>query len=152
MARWLDCSNYPPTPINKRTYIQTGIGFVQDLCCITHEKKQLLVTTHNIGGVQAYIAGTDKLEWCISGRQPGMDREMNAVGITGNEGGQLFFCDIGNGCIQMLSTDGIFLGTVLSREEQGLGNPMRIRWCSKTKSLIVADEKHGYFSLSVFQL
>ena len=77
---------------------------------------------------------------------------MNAVGIIGNEGGQLFFCDIGNGCIQMLSTGGIFLGTVLSREAQGLGNPMRIRWCSKTKSLIVADEKHGYFSLSVFQL
>ena len=152
VAKWLDCSSYPPALTNKRTNIQTGKGLVQDLCCVSHKKNQLLVTTHNHGGVQAYLVGTDKLEWHISGYLPGMNKEINTVGITANGQGELFFCDIGNGCIQALSTEGIFVGTVLRRGEQEFSNPMRIRWCSKTNSLVIADEKRGYFSLSIFKL
>ena len=151
VAKWLDCNYCPPTPTDKRTNIRSRNDFLQDLCCVMYEEKELLVTTHNREGVQAYIAGTDKLEWCFPGHQPGMDRVMNAVGITTNGCGQLFFCDANNGCIQMLSTEGIFLGTVLGRGEQRLGNPMRIRWCSKTGSLVIAHEKRELFSLSIFQ-
>ena len=151
MAKWLDCNYYPPTPTDKRTNIRSRNGFLQDVCCVMRGEKELLVTTHNHEGVRAHLAGTDKLEWCFPGRQPGMDRVINAVGITDNGRGQLFFCDTNNGCIQMLSTEGIFLGTVLSRGEQRLGNPMRIRWCSETRSLVIAHEKHGLFSLSIFR-
>ena len=151
VAKWLDCNYCPPTPTDKWTNIRSRDYFSQDLCCVVHGEKELLVTTNNREGVQAYIVGTDELEWCLIGRQPGMDRVINVVGITGNGWGQLFFCDTSNGCIQMLSTEGIFLGTVLSRGEQRLGNPMRIRWCSETRALVIAHEKHELFNLSIFQ-
>ena len=154
VVRWLDFSSYPPTPTDKRTKIQTRVArdcFVQDTCFITHEGKQLLITTHNRGGVHAYLAGTDDLEWCVRGRQPGMDSVINAGGVTANGGGQLLVCDINNACIQMLSMNGAFLGTVLRSGDQRLGNPLRIRWCSKTETLVIAHEKQGLCSISIFQ-
>ena len=121
------------------------------MCCVRHEEKQLLITTHNIGGVHAYFAGTDDLKWCVGGYQPGMDRYIDAVGITANEQGQLFVCDKANGCVQVLSTEGTFLATVLRNGEQRLGIPNRIRWCQKTKSLVITSKKQGLFSISVFE-
>ena len=151
LVKWLDCSSFPP----KKTCVLTNIGtsnyIVQDMCCVTHEEKQLLITTHNIGGVHAYFAGTDDLKWCVGGCQPGMDRYIDAVGITANEQGQLFVCDKANGCVQVLSTEGTFLATVLRNGEQRLGIPHRIRWCRKTKSLIITNKKQGLFSISVFE-
>ena len=138
MVKWLDCNYCPPTPTDKRTNIRSRNDFLQDLCCVMHGEKELLVTTHSYGGIQAYLAGTDELEWRVGGRQPGMESRMNAMGITANGQGQLFFCDTSNNCVQMLSTEGIFLGTVLCRGEQGLGIPVRIRWCSKTRSSVIA--------------
>ena len=151
VVKWLDCSSYPPITINKVTRIQIWNDFVQEMCCIMHKEKQLLVTTHNEGGVQAYLAGTDKLEWCLCGRYLGMDRVINAVGITANGHSQLFVCDVNNGCIQMLSTDGTFLTTVLRSGEHMLGIPRRISWFRKTRSLVVAHKKESLNSISVFQ-
>ena len=157
VVRWLDCSSYPPSLNDVRTNIQielAGNYFMQDMCFVTHGEKDLLVTTHNYGGVHAYVAGTNELEWRVSntgGRhQPG---GINAVGITSNGRGQLFICDVANGCIQMFSTDGTFLGTVLKSGDQMLGNPLKIRWCNKTRSLLVAHnrEKKKQCSISIFR-
>ena len=113
---------------------------------MTFGNEDLLVTAHSYSGVYAYVAGTDKLKWYASGNQYGLDKWMNAVGITSNGRGQLFVCDTSNNCIQMMSMDGTFLGTVLRLE-----NPQRIRWCCKTSSLVIAHRKQGLFSISVFQ-
>ena len=80
-----------------------------------------------------------------------MDSVINAGGVTANGGGQLLVCDINNACIQMLSMNGAFLGTVLRSGDQRLGNPLRIRWCSKTETLVIAHEKQGLCSISIFQ-
>ena len=110
VVKWLDCRNFPPNTMTTNIQMPyAGNHFIQDMCCTTHKEKDLLVTTHSFGGVHAYIAGTDELEWRVSGRQPGMLSLINAVGITANGQGQLFFCDTSNGCIHMLSTEGIFL-------------------------------------------
>ena len=157
VVKWLDCSSYPPSFLNAKTNIQVELAgnyFIQDMCFVTHGEKDLLVTTHNQGGVHAYIAGTDELEWRVSntgGRhQPG---GMKAVGITSNGCGQLFICDAANCCIQMFSTNGTFLGTVLKSGDQMLGNPLKIRWCNKTRSLLVAHnrEKKRLSDISIFR-
>ena len=151
VVKWLSCSSYPPTPTNKETMIQIRNDFVQEMCYTMHGEKQLLVTTHNEGGVQAYLAGTDKLEWCLCGRYFNMVRVMNAVGITASGYRQILVCDVNNGCIQMLSTGGTFVATVLRSGEQMLGIPRRISWCKKTRSLVVAHKKESLHSISVFQ-
>ena len=154
VVKWLDCSNYPPTPTNKITNIQIkpiGNHTIQDMCCVAFRKKKLLITAQSYGGVYAYIAGTDNLKWRIGGCHRGIEKWMNAVGITSNGRGQLFISDMSNKCIQMLSTNGTFLGTVLRRGKLGLGNPQRIRWCDKANSLVIAHEKQGLFSIDVYQ-
>ena len=122
------------------------------MCLVTHGKKDLLVTTHSYGGIHAYIVGTDHLEWRVSntvgGHQPG---SMNAVGITTDGRGQLFVCDTNNSCIQMFSTDGTFLGTVLKSGEERFGIPRKIGWCNKRKSAVIAHDKHGLCSIGAFQ-
>ena len=152
VVKWLDCSSFPPKTMTTNIKVSYADNhFIQDMCCTTYRQKDLLVTTHSFGGVYAYIAGTDELEWSIHGRQPGMDSSINAVGITDNGRGQLFFCDTSNKCVQMISTDGIFLGTVLRSGRKGLGNPLRIRWCDKTKSLVIAHQTRKLCSISIFR-
>ena len=158
VVRWLDCSSFPPTYKDVRTNIQvqfTSNQFIGDMCLITHGKKDLLVTTHSHAGVHAYIAGTDELVWHVSSTINGyLPGSMNAVGVTTNGRGQLFVCDTNNSCIQMLSRNGTFLGSVLSSGDRGLGNPMRVRWCRKRESLVVAHpyEKRGLYSISTFRV
>ena len=154
VVRWLDCRRYPPVLKNTRTNIQVqlvGDHSVQDMCCVSFRRNGLLVTAQSYGGVYAYIVGSDNLKWHIGGYHRGIDKWMNAVGITSNGRGQLFVSDMSNSCIQMLSTNGTFLGTVLRRGKLGLGNPQRIRWCDKANSLVIAHEKQGLFSIDVFQ-
>ena len=157
VVKWLDCSSYPPSFLNTQTNIQVQLAgnyFIQDMCFVTDGEKDLLVTTHNHGGVHAYIAGTDELEWRVSntgsGLQPG---GMKAVGITSDGRGQLFICDAANCCIQMFSANGTFLGTVLRCGDQMLGNPLKIRWCNQTRSLLVAHnrEKKRLSDISIFR-
>ena len=153
VVKWLDCDYYPPSPTNKKTKVlrkQASRYSIQDMCCVTFGNTNLLITTHSYGGVYAYVAGTDELKWYVGGYQNKIDKWMNAVGITSNGYGQLFVCDISNNCIQMISIDGTFLGTVLRSGAQGLGNPQRIRWCSKANYLVIAHEKQGLFSINVF--
>ena len=152
VVKWLDCSNYPPTLKDTRTNIPLiGNQFIEDMCLVTQGKTDLLVVTQNYGGVYAYVAGTDDLRWYFGGYQRGINKWINAVGITNNGLGQLFVCDISNNCIQMLSTDGTFLGTVLRGGKNGLGNPQRIRWCSEANSLVIAHKRQGLFSIDVLQ-
>ena len=152
VVKWLDCSSDPPTLKNARTNIQlVGNQFIEDMCLVTRGKTNLLVTTQNFGGVYAFVAGTDNLRWYFGGYHRGIDKWINAVGITSNGRGHLFVSDIGNNCIQMLSTDGTFLGSVLRGGKNGLGNPQRIRWCSKSNSLVIAHKRQGLFSIDVIQ-
>ena len=157
VVKWLDCSSYPPSFINIQTNIQVQLAdkyFIQDKCLVTDGEKDLLVTTHNYGGVHAYIAGTDELKWRVSKTVGGhLSRGMNAVGVTTNGRGQLFICDVDNSCIQMFSTDGTFLRTVVSSGEQMLGLPLKITFCSRTRSLLLSHsrEKKSLSNISVFR-
>ena len=152
VVKWLDCSSDPPTLKNTRTNIPlVGNQFIEDMCLVACRKTDLLVTTQNFGGVYAYVAGTDNLRWYFGGYHRGIDKWINAVGITSNGRGHLFVSDIGNNCIQMLSTDGTFLGSVLRGGKSGLGNPQRIRWCSRSNSLVIAHKRQGLFSIDVIQ-
>ena len=81
-----------------------------------------------------------------------MNKIVKAQGLTADENGRLFICDDNNKCVQMFNVaDGRYLGTLIENGKQGLGDPVRIVWCSRMSSLVVIHFKDGIF-ITVFLL
>ena len=112
--------------------------------------RRLLVTTHFSSvsdkrvdsGLQAYNVESQHLEWSVTGRVGDSEKDINPCGVTTDGRGHLLICDPVNGCIQMFSTDGVYLGCLVEKGEHGIGDLRHVRWCKKTSSLIVAHQKH----------
>ena len=119
------------------------------MCCSKNGDKQYLNTTYSSSGVYAYDVSEDKFEW--KGEPNGTEKKMNAFGVTTDERGNLFVCDMNNECIHMFSTGGVYLGelSVSDSEEGSIGVPRCIRWCNETSSLVVAHKKDDKRIVSV---
>ena len=119
------------------------------------EDKELLVVTCGHpeltnGGVQVYNLKTKQMEWSVEGRLPGMKKFLKAQGLTADDQGHLFVCDDNNKCVQMFNVvDGRYLGTLIKSGKQGLGGPIRIRWCSRISSFVIIHWKNGKCWISV---
>ena len=71
-----------------------------------------------------------------------MDQELDAGNIAADDHGTIFVCDVGNGCIQMFSvSDGIYLGCLIRKGDQGLGGPFMICRGKELSSFIVIDTR-----------
>ena len=138
-----------PVPIED-TIITQQCG-ISDICCARQGGKNLLVTTGGYRKLYAYATDTDALEWSLGGNLPGMDKEMEAQGVTTDGRGHLFVCDgnPGNGCVQMFSSGGRYLGYLLREGEADLGEPSLIRWNQETSSLVVAHRLNWRWIVSV---
>ena len=71
-----------------------------------------------------------KVEWQVSGKLAGMEREMWPWGVTADECGHVFVCDKGNECVQLFSINGIYKGVL--RIDHDDKTPKLIRWSEKT--------------------
>ena len=135
---------------------QTNFGYL--MCLVTIEGKELLVITCGLpnlteGGVQAYNVKTKQLEWRVEGRLPGVTKFLKAKGLTTDDHGHLFVCDDNNRCVQMFNVaDGRYMGTLIKNGEQGLGEPARIRWCSKISSFVIIHLKNDKWWISVYKV
>ena len=124
---------------------------------VTLNYNEFLVVTCGVpdkteGGVQVYNLKTNKLEWSVEGRLPGMDKAIKATGVTADDDGHIFVCDDNNECIQMFHVaDGRYLGTLIQKGEKGLGNPCRIRWCNRISSFVIIHGKNGRWWISVYK-
>ena len=148
----LDLSGSEPKPAAGKPVTHTKQKLIYDTCCMKDGDKQLLVVAAGDEGIYAYNMGTDELEWSAKGKLPGMEKAMDAFGVTMDGRGHLFVADYnkGNSCIQMFSTAGRYLGCLIKDEE--LGSPGRVKWCDRTSSILAAFKKNGKWNFHVIRI
>ena len=120
------------------------------MCCTQVGDKQLLVTTRGKDGITAYNIDSDKLQWSVKGKLPGMETVLNAWGLATDGYGHLFVCDYEGACIHKFSARGTYLGAVLKKGDQGFGQPWGIN-CYARSSLIVVHITNAQYQISKAQ-
>ena len=123
------------------------------MCFLKSKDKEYFVTTNGYKGVFSYSAGADgeDAEWKMKGKLPGMRKESSLWGATTDGRGHLLVCDTENRCIQMLSSDGKYLGAIFTEGEQGLGQPWRIHWCKDEPICFIVHKKEQDWCISMIQ-
>ena len=107
---------------------------------VEENKEEIVICLyHGLRGIYARSLA-NQLLWNIEGA---IDRqqEIRCVSVATDGRGHLFVCDEANKCIQLFSTDGLYICRLIGRGEHGLGEPFLVRWCKKTSSLIIAHSK-----------
>ena len=74
---------------------------------------------------------------------------MSPYGVTTDGRGHLFVCDQQNACVQMFSTDGVYMGTVLLTRENGMFEPSLLRWSDRMSALIIVHQNREETWISV---
>ena len=98
-----------------------------------------------------YNVDTDEIAWTIKYGSLYSDLRMNPFGITADERGNLFVCDLNQSCVQIFSVlEQKYVGR-LPNDTKILGQPVMIRWCYDTKSLLVVHKKLTQYYLSMLQ-
>ena len=134
----LDLSELQPKVAAGKRVIHTKQKVIYDICCLQVGDEQLLVVAAGKGGLFAYNLNTGKLEWKVDRKPPGVEKDMEVIGVATDKSGHLFVCDLrdGNSCIHLFkASNGQYLGCLMKDEEE-LGIPDRIHWCEKASSLI----------------
>ena len=149
-VRWLDCTTSPPRPTSGRHITHTQDDVIGDVCCVEHANKQLLVTVHKSTGINAYNTSSNKREWCVSGELNEGDDNICPRRVATDGCGHLFVIDSGNDCVQMFSTDSVYMGRLL-REERCFGKLSKIDWCCRTSSVVVVHKRNRKYEISRIQ-
>ena len=132
---WLDCAVSPPQQIKVMGFQQ-----LKQIHEMTYTRNLLVATDGH--GIQAFDSSSGQPKWSI-------ERNMNPKALSADGRGHLFVSDSANTSIEVVSTDGNYKVCLIKAGEQGLGVPMRIRWCDTTGSLIVAHCKNKTMFLSI---
>ena len=99
--------------------------------------------THTLDG--------EELKWRVSGKLPGMKREIGARGVRADDQGHLFVRDRENRCVHALcARDATHLGVVVREGQEGVGVPWNVTWHQDSKSLVGANVKDKVYHLAVF--
>ena len=130
----------------------TDQGTIFDMCCIQSENKQLLITALGYKGVNAYNTSKETLEWEVKGKVPCMKKILSAARVATNGHDQVIVCDDYNDCIQMLTMEGHYMGTVSLDSDSVLGKPSRIDWCKNTSSLALVHAKEAKLGISKIKI
>ena len=151
----LDCATDNPC-LKKETIIGVGLH-LKDMCLVTKKEGEVLICLFD-GADGIYATNwSNQLLWGVEGTVGGK-KEIKCVSVATDGAGNLFVCDGANTCIQLFSTDGLYIGCLVRQGEHGLGEPRLVRWCKKSSSLIVAHSKksaaiptpHGFASMSMY--
>ena len=126
---------------------------VQDMCFIRHKDiEDMIFFLAHYKAVSARKKDR-RLLWSFSGAPTGMRSDIQPTNITVDQEKQkLYVCDSANLCIQIISTDGVYQGSLVKYYESGLGRPELIRWYKQIQSLLIVHEKDGAKYLSVIKL
>ena len=126
---------------------------VTDMCFIRHKDiEDMIFFLAHYKAVSARKKD-HRLLWSFSGAPTGMVRDIEPISITvDREKQKLYVSDSANECIQIISTDGVYQGSLVKYRESGLGRSELIRWHKQTESLLIVHEKDGAKYLSVVKL
>ena len=149
----LDCSE--PTAKFSNTFSHK-YGDICGMVCVQLGPKKLLITTHAPEKIVAFDLVIKKVEWQVQSHRY-YPNQMRPRCITADADGHLFVCDEQNKCIQMFSTsDGQYLGTLMTDLEEGIGDPFNLCWWQGASSLIVHhakdDKSNDHCFISVLSL
>ena len=149
----LDCSTVPIESATDTEFTNLELECsMHDMCCLGAEEKDYFISTNGYKGVFTYTDDSDQLDWNVKGRLTGMKKDVSLWGVTSDGHGHLLLCDTENRCIQMLSLiDGRYMGDVLREGEQGLGQPWRIHWCTKTAICYIVHKKGQDWCISMVE-
>ena len=155
----MDLSDGLPKPAaGKRPIRLREFDVIFDLCLVHDGNKQLLIVASR-DSLCAYDTATDKLEWTLGRRLPGMENRMGPRGVTTDGHGHLFITDLSNQCIQMFSVSEIrYLGCLMKNAEifkehgHSTLTQVNIRWCKKASSLICVCQVGRKWSIHVIQV
>ena len=151
---WLDLSELPPKLATGKGNVHTQQRSIKGMCFVQNGNKQLLIATEwENGSLFAYNTETDKQEWEVNGKLPGMENDMEASGVTTDGRGHLFVGDKGgNKSIQMFSvSDGRYLGCLI-KDVHAHGAPARVCWCDSKSSLVTMFVCKGKWHLKVINV
>ena len=113
---------------------------IADVCFVEENKKEIVICLYSgSGGIYARD-WSNKFLWDIEGAISGQNA-IKCISIATDGRGHLFVCDQANSCIQLFSTDGLYIGCLVRCGEHGIGEPRIVRWCKKSSSLVVAHSK-----------
>ena len=104
-VRWLDCSTFPPKPVDTSCVNQIHGNKIYDMCCFTDAEEPILVATQGVLGLHAYSTFENEVVWTAKGKPPGMEKEVNVQALATDGLGHLFVSDNNNMCIHVISTD-----------------------------------------------
>ena len=145
----LDLSESQPKPTAWKRFIHIKQNYILDMCCSQDGDKELLIVTE-IDGLFAYNTNTNKLEWKVDRKPPGMEKDIYLGGVTTDKRGHLFVG--GNKCIHLFkASDGQYLGCLV-KDDKELGVPARIHWCDKTSSLTTVCEFKDKWHINVISV
>ena len=150
----LDCSTSRIKQVTDSDLTKLELeGGLHDMCFLKSKDNEYFVTTNGYKGVFSYSAGADgqDAEWKMKGKLPGMRKESSLWGATTDSRGHLLVCDTENRCIQMLSSDGKYMGAIFTEGEQGLGQPWRIHWCKDEPICFIVHKKDQDWCISMIQ-
>ena len=153
-VNWLELSELEPKTTVRKPVIHLHNTLPKDMCFTQDGDKQLLIIATIDGGLFACNIETDKLEWEVRGKLPGMEQAMNPMGVTTDGRGCLYVSDYENGnkSIQMFSvSDGVYQGCLM-KDVDAHGAPAGIRWCDSKSSLVAAFGYKGKWHLKVINV
>ena len=112
---------------------------IRDMHFVGENKEIAICLYHGHSGIYARSLA-NQLLWNIEGAFDGQ-KEIRCVSFATDGRGHLFVCDEANECIQLFTTDGLYICRLIGRGERGLGEPFLVRWCKRTSSLIIAHSQ-----------
>ncbi len=170
VIRQLDVSTLPPrplTPICEDKAIVSQFGStsaarivrprnaqVYDMCHVQRGDKELVIAIdcderYENGVVTAFDLATGDSVWSVEGQFPGMEYDLDAVGVTTDLRGHVFLSDWNNHCVQVFSPEGTYLGPVMRRERPRCE---RIHWNEATSSLVAQCNKNDLYDIRVLKV
>ena len=150
----LDCSTSRIKQVTDSDLTKLELeGGLHDMFFLKAKENEYFVTTNGYKGLFSYSAGADgeDAEWKLKGKLPGMRKESSLWGATTDGRGHLLVCDTENRCIQMLSSNGTYMGAIFTEGDQGLGQPWRIHWCKDEPICFIVHKKEQDWCISMIQ-
>ena len=138
-----------------RPFLFTLPGDRKDMCFIRNQCTEELSMTFFVAQSREVSAWNPdgRLLWSFSGAPTGMGLEIQPCSITVNQEEQrLYVCDEANRCIQIISTDGVYQGSLVKNGEYGLGTPTLSKWYKDTSSLLVVHAKKNRSYVSILKI
>ncbi len=152
-VRLLDCSKESSNEATDTRPLITNQENINDMCCIVHEGKCLLITsdsdTPSRRAVHAYNMDTGVQEWQLSGKLGNLKHAINPCSVCCDHKGNLYILDGSNKCVLIVNAKGKYIKSILY-ECEAILTASWLRWFQGENGLVVSHHKGGKHFITLF--